>query len=180
MYVTGFFGEVLGPVGFSLLMMPLASIKADGSQDFLPRWRGFSGELVVTEKIARRHRFIACGARSSRAKASAPGIAVVAPLLSDITGLAARALVDGAGAGHHRLYRRAAACPPSSLAAASGAEPLSPFCLEGTATDRAGARRVIVANAAHGPPRTEEAGVGAGADDHRGPSPRRPRSPSSS
>ncbi len=171
----------MGPVGFPLLMMPLASTKAEGSQDFCRGWDGFSGELVVTEKIAHRHRFIACGARSSRAKAPAPGIAVVAPLLSDITRLAARALVDGAGAGHYRLYRRVAACPPSSLAAGSGAEPLSSFCLEGTATDRAGARRVIVANAAHGLPRTEEAGVGAGADDHgRGPSPRRPRSPSSS
>ena len=115
-----------------------------------PSEHGVFGELVVTEKVAHSHRLVTVRARRSRAKAPAPGIAVVAALFSEIASVTGGAFVDGAGASHHRLERGLAPRPPSGLAAAGRAEALASLGLEGQAADRADGRRVVVVGGGHG------------------------------
>ena len=115
-----------------------------------PSEHGVFGELVVTEKVAHSHRLVTVRARRSRAKAPAPGIAVVAALFSEIASVTGGAFVDGAGASHHRLERGLAPRPPSGLAAAGRAEALASLGLEGQAADRADGRRAVVAGGGHG------------------------------
>ncbi len=61
------------------------------------------GELVEVEEVADGDRLVAARAGPAGTEATAPGVAVVASLLAEEAGVAARACVHGVGSGHDGL-----------------------------------------------------------------------------
>ena len=149
MFVKRFIRKFLRSRAFPITRKSLESTERQRS-GLAPSEHGVFGELVVTEKVAHSHRLVTVRARRSRAKAPAPGIAVVAALFSEIASFTGGAFVDGAGASHHRLERGLAPRPPSGLAAAGRAEALASLGLEGQAADRANSHHAVVAGGGHG------------------------------
>ena len=70
------------------------------------------GELVWGDQVCQRVRSIAAGAQPSGADPVAPRVAIVAALLAEVAGFAARAGVDGVGLGDDRFDGRQAAPSP--------------------------------------------------------------------
>src|SRR6266545_6710472 len=112
------------------------------------RWSGACGVLV--EDVADGDGFVAVGAASAEVDAFAGAVAVVAPLLSEVAGVAGGALVDGdvaaAGAGRHDEGRSGVgvAGAPGGLAAGGCAVALAPDRGERRRADRARRGRLDV------------------------------------
>ena len=117
-----------------------------GFQVLMPGSRAWLSRLF--DDVADRDRLVAVGAEAALVEAGAGGVAVVAPLLGEVAGVAAWALIDGAGSsagarrdggGDRTRWRVAGA--PGGLAAGGGAV--------GLAADRG--ERLLAGRAGRGP-----------------------------